>query len=469
MVYSATLKLSQLKLDQENYRVGHTSNQRETLKAIIDEQKNKLANHAADLVKVGISPGEFVWVIPDPKEREMFIVLEGNRRVASLKILDSPALADGTIVEKQFRALARQYENPIREVQAIVFGDRLEARPWIRRRHMSPGSGVGLQQWKPAAKGRAMRDEGDAAPRFLAVLEFLADGSDAWAEIEAALDDRWTTVDRVLNSSSLPKILGVTIHPRTGKIEFENGNVQAGRALLFRMLSVMAAPNFQFASIEKARDREDFVKGFSDWSVKATPDTRKDDGDARGDKDDRKGGADRGAASGAKRGRAKMDSVARDTLAPKSGARMLHVDGTRLNPLYRECRTIKVSGYENAAAFLLRVFIELSSEALLVAKNVPLPNRLQKEGKQHWSDIGIPLATKVGCVIDCLDPTKKAKQFQQARLAAQPTARSGYSIHTLHGYFHNLKLIPDAAELKQAWDSWEAYLHEVHNALSPAP
>ena len=112
---------------------------------------------------------------------------------------------------------------------------------------MSAGSGVGLERWKPPAKGRAMRDEGKSAPRFLAVSEMLDDQTEAWAEIEFALDVRWTTVDRVLNSSSMPKILGVEIDPRSGKVDFENGDIAAGKALLRRILTVMAAPDFDFA------------------------------------------------------------------------------------------------------------------------------------------------------------------------------------------------------------------------------
>jgi hypothetical protein len=393
----------------------------------------------------------------------MFIVLEGNRRVAALKLLETPALADGTIVEKPFREMAKKYqEKPVRELEVRVFANRVEASPWIRRRHMSSASGVGLERWKAPAKGRAMRDEGERAPRFLAVMEMLDERTEAWAEIESALDNRWTTVDRILNSASMPKILGVDIHPRSGRIDFENGNVAAGKALLRRILTVMASADFEFADIEKATDREKFISSFSDMSVKKV--ARDGHHTGKPPKPDDKAAPARDPDT--KRARAARDSKDRETLAPKSGSRMLRVENVRLNGLYRECRLTKVRDHENTAAFLLRVFIELSSEALLAAKHVPIPNRFQKEGKQRWGDIGIPLAVKIDCVADFLDPSKKDKNFQQARLAAQPSARSAYSIHTLHGYFHNLKLIPEASEIKGAWDSWEAYLHEVHSALS---
>lgn len=477
MVHSAKFKLSQLKLDQENYRLGKFSTQRDTLKAMIEDQKGRLVRIAKDLIDVGPSPGEFIWVMPDPKSDGMFIVLEGNRRVTALKILETPELADGTEFEKQFRSLAKDYATkPTRTLEARVFTDRVEAKPWIRRRHMSAGSGVGLQSWKPLAKGRAMRDEGERIPRSLAVVELLDDGTDEWAEIEAALSDRWTTVDRVLNSASFPKLLGITIEKDTAKIHFENGDEAAGKSLLRRILSVMASPDFSFSSIEKKGDREAFVGGFTKWAVKAQ---EHKGASGRGRTDAKEGKTDGGkqasgktespssaAASAGKSRGAKRDSLARDTLAPKSGPQMLPVTGSRLSALYRECRNIKVLGNENASAFLLRVFLELSSEAFLDAKSVQIPHKLRQKGRVAWDDFGISISTKVECVVNALDPTLRAKEFQQTRLALQTATKSYYSIHTLHGYFHNRKLMPAADDLKKAWEAWETYLYEVHAALN---
>jgi hypothetical protein len=82
----------------------------------------------------------------------------------------------------------------------------------------------------------------------------------------------------------------------------------------------------------------------------------------------------------------KLTHTRRTTLAPKSGNRTFKVDGDRLNSLYKECRLITLKGNENASAFLLRVFIELSSEALLVEKGVSIPLAAAKTGKTNWED-----------------------------------------------------------------------------------
>lgn len=451
-----TFRLSELRLDQQNYRTGKTATQRDAIAAIIEDQKEKMINLAEDLLAMkGPSPGEPIWVTRDLEVSGMYVVLEGNRRVASLKLLETPALADGTIIEKAFNGLAKEYaKQPIRELEACVFPTREAALPWLRRRHLTSASGVGLQGWKPMAKARANRDQGVKAPRFLAVYDFLQDGSEEWANLSDVLDSKWTTVDRVLNASTLPSLLGVDIDLKSGRIEFGNRDVEAGKDLLRRILHDVGRPDFKFSEIETDKDRERFVGKFSKWSVKGT-----------------------GRAKGKAAGKAvlpptkiaaasplpRLVPAPRITLAPKVGSRTFKVEGPRLNALYRECRTINVKGSENAAAFLLRVFIELSSEALLVEKNIPVPVS-GKVPRTSWADIGISLAHKVGAVLDFLDPTGKDKQLQQARIARDPNSQSGFSINTLHSYFHNRHMLPDAVAIKEAWDAWENYLRLLHAA-----
>lgn len=465
-----TFKLSELRLDQTNYRTGKVASQRAAIGAIIDDQKKKLANLAEDILSMGaVSPGEPIWVTRDLTTQGMYTVLEGNRRVAALKLLETPALADGTVVEQTFATLAKQYaEKPIRELEAWVFASREEAAPWIRRRHMTSGSGVGLQGWGPFAKGRADKDQGLAAPRFLVVHDYLQDDSEEWSELTDVLDAKWTTVDRVLNASAVPALLGVDIDMKSGNIAFENGDVVAGKRLLWKILEAIAAPDFSFELIEKDSDRETFVKRFVGSSVKApvsVPGTARPGG--RAPSTPLPGGGQPATAkpgAGAKAPAAPLTTPKRNTLAPKSGTRTFHVDGPRLNPLYRECREIKVAANENAAAFLLRVFIELSCEAYLVEKSVPIPQAAKKSGKTDWADFGINLATKVREVADHLDASKKAKELQQARVACDPNSSATFSINTLHSYFHNRLMKPDALALMEAWDAWESYLRALHGA-----
>ncbi len=307
------------------------------------------------------------------------------------------------------------------------------------------------------AKGRANREHGIGAPRSLAVVELLQDDTDEWAEIEAALDTRWSTVDRVLNAKALREELGVTIDAMKGSFTFENGDARAGKKLLREILATMASSNFNFALVEKVGDRTKFLQQFLPSAVKA-----KRNGGKGG-----AGGKYKAGATGkpTKTARAKPDQSERATLAPKAGSRSFQVDGVRLQAIYRECRNLKVQSNENAAALLLRVFIELSTDEYLITKKVPIPAEITKRGKTAWDDFGISLDAKIAAVADHLDPTGKAKAFEQARLSLDRKSKSASSITTLHGYMHNRLLKPDAILPKEAWDAWETYLTTLHAAL----
>lgn len=451
-----TFKLSELRLDQKNYRTGDVGTQRDAIAEMISDQKQKLVNLARDLTQVGASPGEPIWVTKDPNGSGQYIVLEGNRRVTALKLLENPRLAEGTPVEKHFQNLGKLFEkNPIRELEAKVFANRDAAQPWIRRRHLSEASGVGLQGWKPKAKGRADAAQGKTAPRFYLVIELLNDNSDAWNTIHDALENRWTTVDRVMGARGMNETLGISFDLQKKAVKFENGNAVLGKALLWRILQRMASPDFRFAEVETKEDRELFLAGFADGSVKLkkAPAPTKP--------------APKAPKKAARPTRKTKTTAAADaplvTLAPKSGSRVFRVDGVRLGSLYQECQGIVLEKNRNAAALLLRVFIELSSEALLIRRKIPIP---KGKPQTKWSEYGLRLDQKVKAVLYYFDPTGTDSDFKQIRVALDPTStNAAFSVPTLHSYLHNLNMIPDPAALRSAWDAWESYLRAVHDDL----
>ena len=420
----------------------------------------KLANHARHVLAHGLNPGEPIWVVRD---NDGFpVVVEGNRRIASLKLMENPELADGTIVEKAFRELSAEFKKkPIREVEARVYPSFEAVRPWVAVRHMTPASGVGLQHWGHDARARASEAEGGTPLRHLVVRDFLDDESPEWEAIATALDSRWTTVDRVLNANPMHQALGVVINRRNRTITFENGDEDQGRALLLAILSEMAGDTFDFAHVEKKEDREAFLAKFAPMSVKAVAKPPQPAAPIVVSP----APAPRPISPAPKSVRPLPAHTARETLAPRTGPGVLKVAGARLNPLYEECRKIVVTGNENASALLLRVFIELSTEAMLKRRKVALPSGIAKRGKSDWSDIGIRLSEKIRAAADHLDPSGNAKEFQQARLAADESSRSNYAVWTLHGYFHNLDLIPQPTDLKGAWDAWSSYLRAVADDL----
>ncbi len=104
----------------------------------IDELARSIANN-------GYFPTEPLIVIRDNKRR---IVLEGNRRLAALKLLISPSAAPDDHIPK-FRAISNRIDiNIIKKVRVILAPSRESAAPIIMSKHTKPQ----VASWKPIMK-----------------------------------------------------------------------------------------------------------------------------------------------------------------------------------------------------------------------------------------------------------------------------------------------------------------------------
>src|ERR1700682_2542581 len=93
-----SINLSDLLLDTHNPRVEPVTAQRDEMQKLLDDQKDRIAFLAEDIVENGVSPIDIALVTPSKLEADKFTVLEGNRRLLTLKILANPrVLGDLTV------------------------------------------------------------------------------------------------------------------------------------------------------------------------------------------------------------------------------------------------------------------------------------------------------------------------------------------------------------------------------------
>ena len=98
-----SLKIGSLLLDQENPRIPPVGSQRDALQQVIDDQQEKLANLADSIVDEGLSPIDLWFVERSAMQPDKWIVLEGNRRIAALKILDNPNVLSGLTLSNSLK------------------------------------------------------------------------------------------------------------------------------------------------------------------------------------------------------------------------------------------------------------------------------------------------------------------------------------------------------------------------------
>ena len=120
------------------------------------------------------------------KEDERLTVLEGNRRLAAIRLFDRPDLADRILQEEGLRiaipTFPERFRSTIQKVSVYRVGARAEARSFIGFKHIN-----GAAKWKSYAKAR-----------FAA--EWYQDVGVSLAEIAAQIGDKHDTIKRMVNA-----------------------------------------------------------------------------------------------------------------------------------------------------------------------------------------------------------------------------------------------------------------------------
>lgn len=139
------LKASQVRLDSQNPRLPEgTSSDHEAINRLLDENFSALLALTRDMVETGESnPAELPIVLKDGTK---YLVLEGNRRFAALKLLANPSLADDEKHRAAFTRLAKK-GTPPKSVMCAVDASRGAADHWLVLRHTGANRGVGVRGW----------------------------------------------------------------------------------------------------------------------------------------------------------------------------------------------------------------------------------------------------------------------------------------------------------------------------------
>lgn len=446
------IDVARLTVDLGNFRIGDQETTRAAYQAMLAEQEDNLANLAADLVENGTNPSELPIVCPDSENAKQFIVVEGNRRVTAIRLLETPALASGTRWHQKFIELSKAYNaKPVKKLYCVVMADKPAALKWIERKHRTLG-GRGLYQWGAEATSRADAYRGKVRPSK-AVLDHLRANGVLSGALAKKLQGKTTNLDRVFQMPYVSAALGVQI-AKEGQITFGNGDDKRGTDLLLRMIREMAADGFTVDKIKRAEDRKDFIDTFGKYGVLASGGTT--------------GGAGQGAAAAKKASKSSRKvalPIDRQTLAIKGRDHHLRVTDPRLAELYQEALRLQPAKLANTGGVLTRVFLELSTDFFLIHQKVPVPVEHLNKGRKAWTDVGIALKEKITAVLKQIDPTGKDQSFREVRRGLSDSGAL-HSIQALHDYVHSLKADPDPTEVKRIWGRWHPYLSALFEATA---
>ncbi len=143
----ATAKIENLLLDPENPRLPES----------LERDDESMLNYIADTTSIeelmeaiaenGFFPGEPLIVVESSKHKGKFLVVEGNRRLAAVKLLHDPAACKSP--GERMRTISKEAKHKPKELPVVVRKSRADVLPYLGFRHIT-----GVKQWEPLAKAR---------------------------------------------------------------------------------------------------------------------------------------------------------------------------------------------------------------------------------------------------------------------------------------------------------------------------
>lgn len=450
--YEKLIPISQLLLDVQNPRLPDVhQSQLETIRSMTKAQSARIVTLAQHLVDNGPNPASLVIVIPAGTEddEQLYYVLDGNRRVTALKLLEAPTLADGILSAKglqKLKRLAGQYgKDPLGELRCIVYPDRDVADPWIELTHRGERQGAGLVPWSGQVAARYDTRKG-AKSAELYVLDYVKEKVKLSDETRQKIDDGTfpiTNLERLLNTPQVRKKLGIDKVDGAIVSHFPEDQVLKG---LTRIVEDLGSGGVTVSQLKNVKQRIEYINGLATDDLPAT-ETSLSEAYPLGQQPtapESKGSASK---------KPKDQSTKRTTLIPQKCK--LAIDQTRIFTIYRELKGLNVDDVPNAVAVLFRVFLELSVDHYL--------RNTVKWSEGKLNDNKSTLAKKLRSTAD--DFEGKGIMIPQALIAIRKAAEGSTflaaSVPTMNAYVHSPFLTPIASELKTTWDDFQPFMEKL--------
>ena len=471
-----SLRTGSLRLDPKNARLPsdrRSDNQRALLHALLEtEDVEALAKSIAHL---GIFPNERLVVM---QEGRLYYVLEGNRRLAAVKLLLNPDLAPTSRQVKAFRKLSEKAEKQaLSKLDVVVVASRIAAAPIIAALHIGQAK-KGWSNLQQAHFYKELVDQGQS-PEEIAdelgvpvsqirdflrseLLHRIALTLDYTPELRSKIEHPrfpLTTLSRFIDYKKGREGLGIKIG--------ENGEIRGAvhedrfKAVLRKVVVDIVDDK---VSSRKVNKESDFEKYFQEIEVNI-PSTPK------------RGRFDPKTLVGEKP--ATDDEEARPSSAPKKAkpkksssvvpvAFPCTSKHDRVRAVFGELKSMKIESQRNSTGVMLRVLLDIALWLYIVDKGLAeaVRDHVDKSGKKRnfdhtWTP---PLRELINYMCD-------KKQFEGMDAAGYKavrllTAKGGSDLLSLEGFnafTHNPHVTPTEVELRELWQRAQPMLEIILN------
>lgn len=430
------LEIGKLVNDFENARHPVKHSERDVIDWMLKELGKEIFNLAQDIAIHGLSPIDRVLVMP--KSKNNFTVMEGNRRVLAVKLLNNPSLADGTKWESKYETLKKDYKGSIPKVLEVVsINDRAEVLRLIKARHLGRDQGRGVIPWNPQDSARAQRRESGQAVRYeesLQIIDYAVEHGLLGRESEKLRDTKFpiTTLERLLKDQAVCSQLGINYKPGVGWV-FDLVPAEAHKGLT-RILKDLIKKEKTVSDLKNKELRQRYLSGLgSDLpSQKSRLETPLPITSVPAD-------VSRLAKSKVR----VQDPTTRKYLINDS----INVSDQLIARTFIELKKIEISEFPRATMGLIRVFFEQSIDAYLKKNSLQLTKS---------SGDRLELRPKFAAVLRHF-PSGTFDRTLMKKLNGIANANAGQAgaadIENLHMYLHSTYHIGAKREVIDIWDS----------------
>lgn len=455
-----SLSVATLQLDEKNPRLGREVRARAP-RDIIQHlfEHDKAMDVAQSIALRGYFPNEPLLAV---KEKDKYIVVEGNRRLAALKALREPGLLEGPL-EKQVGRLSRSIQDfeSIAKVPVTIAPNRRATDRQIAGRH----TGTPVLAWQ-------------AENRASFILDKLAEGYDnsdlrdrlgfTLSDIQDARQTR-AIADMARSLDLPPEVMAKLNHPRAKIFTTLERVVESAEGRKFLMLEPNADHGLRGTTTPK-----EFVKGFSKLVTdialgKESSRTLNTNENIRSYfqswKPAERPASKRGTfvPSDVIKGKsvaspspqpsqatpAKKQKPLSETVLPRDFK--VRCKNERLIDIRSELIKLKRKDYPNAGAVLLRVFLELAitdyldrtGELKKLTEALKEKNALQQHGSPTMKHLTGAMIRIAKTKLSVTDSRKVVK-------ALTYDASAPFSISELHTFVHQTDM-PSERDIQQFW------------------
>lgn len=424
-------------LDEENPRLfDPNTGQHQALRALAKLQGKKLLALAVDILKHGMNPADLPIVEALEGTPPRYRVLEGNRRLLALRVLENPEAFAGALpgeVLERFRELSRQYQvNPVGSVACVAVAGREAARHWIELKHTGANEGAGIIPWGSDDIDRFRARAGRVEPHTQA-LDLLEQAGRLTAEQRR--DVPVTSLRRLLSTPEVRTKIGLTLE--RGQLQRrvdEDGALNGLQHIVDELVSGRTKVKDIYHRGQRVAWADSIPKNLTAprSAAKNPPTPLLPERDAQIIPRTRHHGT--------------PVARLRDHLIPSDCT--LSIPHGRIRNIDRELRKLSLVEHTNAVSVLLRVFVELSLDHYLSAH------------AELSADQSHALEEKMRVVLGDLIAHRRLNEHQAkpVRRACQTDSFLAPSILMMHAYIHNEHVFPSPSDLRANWDNLQAFL-----------